>query len=97
MDCGLSRDWFQSYVRYQRRIRSEFFKMQKKYGFEIVNANRTIAAVDRDLRGRIQLVLNRAETLETRRASRGRASQHTRTSELPERAAIRRGRKPEAI
>jgi dTMP kinase len=74
MDCGLSRDWFQSFVRYQRKIRSEFFKMQKKYGFELVNANRSIAAVDRDLRGRIQLVLDQGEKPESRRVSRGRAS-----------------------
>jgi dTMP kinase len=72
MDCGLSRDWFQSFVRYQRKIRSEFFKMQTKYAFELVNANRSIAAVDRDLRGRIQLVLDRAEKPETRRVRRGR-------------------------
>jgi dTMP kinase len=74
MDCGLSRDWFQSFVRYQRKIRSEFFKMQKKYAFEQVNGNRSIAAVDRDLRGRIQLVLDRAEKPEVRRTRRGRAS-----------------------
>jgi dTMP kinase len=58
MDCGLSRDWFQSFLRYQTRLRHEFMKMQKLYGFESVNANRTIAAVGRDLRGRIQLVLD---------------------------------------
>jgi dTMP kinase len=75
MDCGLSRDWFQSFVRYQRKIRSEFFKMQKKYGFELVNGNRSVAAVDRDLQGRIQLVLNQAEKLGARRVSRGRVSQ----------------------
>jgi dTMP kinase len=74
MDCGLSRDWFQSFVRYQRKIRSEFFKMQNKYGFELVNANRSIAAVDRDLRGRIQLVLDRTEKPVERRMRRGRAS-----------------------
>jgi dTMP kinase len=74
MDCGLSRDWFQSFVRYQRRIRSEFFKMQKKYAFELVNGNRSIAAVDRDLKGRIHLVLDRVSKLETRRVSRGRAN-----------------------
>ncbi len=72
MDCGLSRDWFQSFVRYQRRIRSEFFKMQKKYAFELVNANRSIAAVDRDLKGRIQLVLDRAEQPAERRGRRAR-------------------------
>jgi dTMP kinase len=75
MDCGLSRDWFQSFVRYLRRVRSEFFKMQKKYAFELVNGNRSIAGVDRDLRGRIQLVLDRAEKPEARRVSRGRAKQ----------------------
>jgi dTMP kinase len=74
MDCGLSRDWFQSFVRYQRKIRSEFFKMQNKYSFELVNANRSIAAVDRDLRGRIQLVLDRTEKPVERRVRRGRAS-----------------------
>ena len=74
MDCGLSRDWFQSFVRYQRKIRSEFFKMQKKYAFDLVNANRSIAAVDRDLKGRIQLVLDRVEKLEVRRGNRGRSS-----------------------
>jgi dTMP kinase len=73
MDCGLSRDWFQSFVRYQRRIRSEFLKMQRRYAFELVNANRSIAAVNRDLRGRIQLVLDRAEKPQARRVTRGRA------------------------
>ncbi len=74
MDCGLSRDWFQSFVRYQRKIRSEFFKMQKKYDFELVNANRSVAAVDRDLQGRIQLVLDRTEKPEARRLTRARVN-----------------------
>ena len=96
MDCGLSRDWFQSFVRYQRRIRSEFFKMQKKYAFEPVNGNRSIAAVDRDLQGRIQMVLDQADKTETRRVSRGRASQKTQTSAPPQGAGSRRGRKTTA-
>jgi len=61
MDCGLSRDWFQSFVRYQKKIRNEFLKMQKLYGFQAVNANRAIPAVDRDLKVRIQQVLQRTE------------------------------------
>ena len=73
MDCGLSRDWFQSFVRYQRRIRNEFLKMQRRYTFELVNANRSIAVVNRDLRGRIQLVLDRAEKPEARRVTRSHA------------------------
>ncbi len=61
MDCGLSRDWFQSFLRYQRKIRQEFVRMQSKYGFEVVNANRSIPALDADLKGRIQQVLARTE------------------------------------
>lgn len=61
MDCGLSRDWFRSFLRYQKRIRLEFVRMQKRYSFESVNANRTIAAVDRDLKARIGHVLQHAE------------------------------------
>ncbi len=61
MDCGLSRDWFQSFLRYQRKIRQEFVRMQNKYGFEVVNANRSIPALDADLKGRIQQVLARTE------------------------------------
>lgn len=61
MDCGLSQDWFQSFVRYQKKIRNEFLKMQRQYGFQAVNANRAIPAVDRDLKVRIQQVLQRTE------------------------------------
>jgi dTMP kinase len=61
MDCGLGRDWFHSFLRYQRKIRQGFVKMQKKYGFEVVNANKTISALDADLKGRVQQVLARME------------------------------------
>jgi len=72
MDCGLHRDRFLSFVKYQRRIRREFLRMQKRYAFELVNGNRSIAAVDRDLRGRIQLVLDRVDKPAERRVTRGR-------------------------
>jgi dTMP kinase len=61
MDCGLGRDWFHSFLRYQRKIRQVFVRMQKKYGFEVVNANKTIPALDADLKGRVQQVLARME------------------------------------
>ena len=61
MDCGLGREWFLSFVRYQRKMRGQFLAMRGRYGFETVNANRTAAAVDRDLRGRIRAVLDRFE------------------------------------
>jgi len=59
MDLGLSRDWFDSFIAYQRRIRIEFRRLQGKYNFETVNANRSIKAIQEDLKGRIQAVVDR--------------------------------------
>jgi dTMP kinase len=60
MDLGLSRDWFDSFSAYQRRIRFQFRRLQVKYKFETLNANRSIKGIQDDLRGRIQGVLDRA-------------------------------------
>ncbi len=61
MDCGLSRDWFQSFVKYQRRMRTEFIRMQKQYGFVPINANRSVITVQKDLKAHIQEVLDKIE------------------------------------
>jgi dTMP kinase len=58
MDLGLSRDWFDSFLAYQRRMRVEFHRMKEKYGFEEINANRSIRAIQADLRARVQTVLD---------------------------------------
>jgi dTMP kinase len=60
MDLGLSRDWFGSFVRYQRRMRAEFRKLQGRYNFATVNANRTIQTVQAELKERIRRVLQSA-------------------------------------
>ena len=57
MDLGLGRDWFSSFILYQRRMRAQFTRLMKKYGFEGVNANRSLTALDRDLQARITRVL----------------------------------------
>jgi dTMP kinase len=59
MDLGLSRDWFDSFTAYQRRLHMEFKRLQAKYKFETVNANRSIKSIQEDLKGRIQGVLDR--------------------------------------
>jgi len=57
MDTGLSRDWFECHMKYQRRMRAEFNRMEKRYGFERVNANRSIRTLDIDLKKRVQKLL----------------------------------------
>ncbi|MFB3851400.1 MAG: dTMP kinase [Acidobacteriota bacterium] len=61
MDLGYSKDWFTSFLKYQRRMRLEFIKMEKKFKFEIINANRTPKSVDRDLKARIARVIDDGE------------------------------------
>jgi dTMP kinase len=53
MDLGLSRDLFDSFVQYQSRMQGAFRQLQKTYGFEIIDANRSAEAVARDLRAKI--------------------------------------------
>ena len=45
MDLGLSRDMFDSFLRYQGLLQLEFEMMQKRFGFTIVQADRDSAAV----------------------------------------------------
>ncbi len=53
MDLGLAPDWFGSYVSYQRRLKQVFGQLQKRYGYEAIDGNRSILAVQRDLRARV--------------------------------------------
>ena len=53
MDLGVSRDMFDSFIRYQNMIQAEFQRMQQEFGFEIVDGNRQINGIQRELREKI--------------------------------------------
>lgn len=57
MDLGLERDWFGSFIKYQRRVRAEFHKLHKRYDFSIINANRSIDTIHAELKDRVRRVL----------------------------------------
>jgi dTMP kinase len=57
MDLGLSRDMFESFLTYQGLVQREFARIQKRYGFQIVDANRDVAKVQRELRARLAVML----------------------------------------
>jgi dTMP kinase len=59
MDIGLSRDWFGSFVKYQRRMNQEFRKLRDQYGFEVINANRRVSTIHTELLERVRRVLRR--------------------------------------
>jgi len=53
MDLGLSRDMFSSFIKFQRMLQNEFQKMQKEFGFEVLNGNSRIETIQRELRMKI--------------------------------------------
>jgi dTMP kinase len=57
MDLGLSRDMFDSFVKYQTAMEAVFRELQKTYGFNIVDANRSMDFVTRELRKKISALL----------------------------------------
>lgn len=57
MDIGLSRDMFDSFIRYQRLMQAEFMRMNSVYGFNIIDANRSARRVSMELQARIETIL----------------------------------------
>jgi dTMP kinase len=57
MDLGLSRDWFDSFVKYQALIAAQFKRLQTSYGFTMVDGNRSADAINADLRQKIEQLL----------------------------------------
>ncbi|MEA3210147.1 MAG: dTMP kinase [Chthoniobacter sp.] len=53
MDLGLSRDMFDSFIKYQRMLQAEFQQMQKEYGFQMINGNRRVQNIQHELRKKI--------------------------------------------
>lgn len=57
MDLGLSRDSFDSFIRYQRLIQKEFALMQDEYTFATVNGNLSFRSVAREISARVMAIL----------------------------------------
>jgi dTMP kinase len=53
MDIGLSRDVFVSFLKYQTAMQTQFRRMQKSYGFEIVDGSRAAGDVSAELQKKI--------------------------------------------
>lgn len=59
MDLGLSRDMFDSFMRYQALVIEQFKRIQSTYGFTIVNADRGSDEINSELRTKIEAMLRR--------------------------------------
>ena len=60
MDLGLSRDIYDSFLRYQRLMAQQFQRMQTTYGFTIVDGHRSVEEIYAELQTQIELVVSKA-------------------------------------
>ncbi len=57
MDLGLSRDMFDSFVKYQALVEKQFKRLQATYGFTIVDGHRSANEINAELQKKIESVL----------------------------------------
>ena len=57
MDIGLSRDMFDSFLKYQALVETEFRRLQATYGFTIVNGERSVEEISAELQERVEKLL----------------------------------------
>ena len=58
MDIGISRDIFDSFLRYQRLMAEQFQRMQTTYGFRMIDGHRSVVEIYSDLQKQIEQVFN---------------------------------------
>lgn len=58
MDIGLSRNWYKSFLKYQRRVKKYFEILQDKYAFEIIDADRPIDVIHEDIKQRVMRIID---------------------------------------
>jgi dTMP kinase len=57
MDQGLSRDMFDSFMKYQTTMQKTFRRLQSSYGFTIVDGMRSAQVINAELQKKISAVL----------------------------------------
>jgi dTMP kinase len=58
MDLGLSREMFDSFLKYQALMAQQFRRLQGIYGFSIVDGDRSPEEINAELRRKIEAILN---------------------------------------
>jgi len=61
MDLGLSRDMFDSFLKYQTLVEAQFMRLQSQYGFAVIDGHRPIETIFAELQKRIEAVLAGSE------------------------------------
>jgi dTMP kinase len=62
IDLGLSQDWFESFLRFQKLMMEQYHKLQKIFSFTIVDANHSVEVVYNILRKEIENLISVKKT-----------------------------------
>lgn len=57
MDLGIAREWYDSFMEYQRRTREKFEELVPRHDLQLVDGNRSIPEIHEDLKSRIEGLL----------------------------------------
>lgn len=66
MDLGLSRDMFDSFLIYQKMLQDAFKRLQEIYGFTVIDGDRGIEEINLELRKKIEAVLKRKTSTQSK-------------------------------
>jgi len=58
IDLGLSQDWFESFIRFQKLMMEQYRNLQKIFSFTIVDANHRVEVVYNILRKEIEKLIS---------------------------------------
>jgi len=71
MDLGLGNDYYDSFIAYQKLLLKEFDRMSGEYGFQVIDASRSIKRVENDLKRLITRVIESEPAMTEAMASAG--------------------------
>jgi dTMP kinase len=69
MDMGHGEDFYDSFIAYQKLLLKEFARMSGEYGFQIVDASRSVKRVAGDLRRAVRRIIDSDAIIGTKAAS----------------------------
>ena len=62
MDLGLGEDFYDSFIAYQTRMLKVFDRMSSEFGFEVLNASRSVRSVAADLKNAVSKLIEEPAT-----------------------------------
>lgn len=62
MDLHMGQDLFDSFVNYQSRLITEYDKLAKEFSFEVIDAGKTVDAIQEDIREKVKAVLDKPKS-----------------------------------